>query len=141
MAWCVSIGGINCAIIAGNPRERRIAKLREFWELISRSPTGFDGGLSSLLARGDAAHDFADQMSAGVATFFGAPGFYASRIPGPWFAPPGTLEATSFYEATALKATLERLIDFDLINSENHDILLSLGSVNVQTACWCISTP
>src|SRR6476620_9662488 len=38
-----SIGGINSAIIAGNTREKRVAKLREFWELVSRSPFGFDG--------------------------------------------------------------------------------------------------
>ncbi len=39
-----SIGGINSAIIAGNTREKRIAKLREFWELVSRSPFGFKSG-------------------------------------------------------------------------------------------------
>ena len=48
-----SIGGINSAIIAGNTRERRVAKLREFWELVSRSPFGFDGDLGPLLARGE----------------------------------------------------------------------------------------
>src|SRR5271163_4074887 len=31
----VSIGGINGAIIAGNPPERRLERLREFWELIT----------------------------------------------------------------------------------------------------------
>src|SRR5580704_18113612 len=54
-----SIGGINSAIIAGNTREGRVAKLREFWELVSRSPFGFDGDLGPLLARGDAARAFA----------------------------------------------------------------------------------
>jgi NTE family protein len=29
----------------------------------------------------------------------------------------GTLEATSFYDTKPLKSTLERLIDFDRINS------------------------
>jgi NTE family protein len=47
-----SIGGINSAIIAGNTREKRVAKLREFWELVSRSPFGFDGDFGPLLARG-----------------------------------------------------------------------------------------
>src|ERR1700674_5413897 len=63
--WVVgtSIGGINSAIIAGNPRERRVAKLREFWELVSRSPFGFDGDFGPLLARGDATRGFAQQMS------------------------------------------------------------------------------
>src|ERR1035438_7704235 len=30
----VSIGGVNSAIIAGNKPERRLEKLREFWETI-----------------------------------------------------------------------------------------------------------
>jgi hypothetical protein len=73
-----SIGGINSAIIAGNPRERRVAKLREFWELVSRSPFGFDGDLGPLLARGDAARAVAQQISAITATMLGVPGFYAA---------------------------------------------------------------
>jgi NTE family protein len=37
--WVIgtSIGGINSAIIAGNTREERVAKLREFWEVALRS--------------------------------------------------------------------------------------------------------
>ena len=30
----ISIGAINLAIIAGNPRERRVERLRQFWEKI-----------------------------------------------------------------------------------------------------------
>ncbi|MFX5510216.1 patatin-like phospholipase family protein, partial [Acinetobacter baumannii] len=35
--WVVgtSIGAINAALIAGNPRETRIARLREFWETVA----------------------------------------------------------------------------------------------------------
>jgi len=33
----VSIGGINAALIAGNHPEKRVARLREFWELITIS--------------------------------------------------------------------------------------------------------
>ena len=133
--WVVgtSIGGINSAIIAGNTRERRVAKLREFWELVSCSPFGFDGDLGPLLVRGDAARAVAQQMSAIAATILGVPGFYAPRIPSVLFQLPGTLEATSFYDTTALKATLERIVDFDLINSRSHDVRLSLGSVNARS--------
>ena len=63
----------------------------------------------------------------------GVPGFYTPRIPSALFQPPGTIEATSFYDTTLLKATLERLVDFDLINSESHDVRLSLGSVNARS--------
>src|SRR5450755_3581835 len=31
----ISIGAINAAIIAGNPREKRIARLKEFWGMVS----------------------------------------------------------------------------------------------------------
>ena len=129
----ISIGGINSAIIAGNPREKRVAKLREFWELVSQPPFGLDGNLASLLPKGDAARAFAQQMSASSSSIFGVPGFYAPRFPSPMFQPPGTLEATSFYDTTMLKGTLERVVDFDLINSEGHDVRLSLGSVNARS--------
>ena len=43
----VSIGAINAALVAGNPPETRIAKLREFWERVSAgmpliAPAAFD---------------------------------------------------------------------------------------------------
>ena len=36
----ISIGAINSALIAGNPPERRVERLREFWETVTRSPFG-----------------------------------------------------------------------------------------------------
>jgi NTE family protein len=36
----ISIGAINAALIAGNPPERRIERLREFWEAVSTPPLG-----------------------------------------------------------------------------------------------------
>ncbi len=36
----ISIGAINSAIIAGNPPELRVQRLREFWETVSASPFG-----------------------------------------------------------------------------------------------------
>jgi NTE family protein len=129
----ISIGGINSAIIAGNPREARVAKLREFWELVSHSPFGLDGILASLLPKGDAARALAQHMSVGTAGLLGVRGFYTMRFPSPLFQPPGTFGATSFCDTTPLKATLERLVDFDLINSENYNTRLSLGSVNARS--------
>src|SRR5271165_1824050 len=46
----ISIGAINSALIAGNPPEKRVDRLREFWEGISTPPFGIaylgqlDGG-------------------------------------------------------------------------------------------------
>src|SRR5215510_9841212 len=31
----ISIGAVNAAIIAGNPPDRRVRRLREFWERVS----------------------------------------------------------------------------------------------------------
>ena len=104
----ISIGAINATIIAGNPPNLRVEKLREFWEGITNS--WFDAGAGeqgSLLARGDSARGSVNQMSAVVALTGGAPGFFRPRIPNPWFHPSGTVEATSYYDTAQLKATLE----------------------------------
>ena len=126
----ISIGAVNAALIAGNPPEARVAKLRQFWEQITEAPVlGFETGLEPVFAKGDAARGFLSQMSAGLALVAGAPGFFQPRFPSPWLNPPGTLEATSYYDTKELKGTLERLIDFDRINSDG--IRLSIGAVNV----------
>src|SRR6202171_1260863 len=36
----ISIGAVNSAIIAGNPPNQRVGRLREFWETVSASPLG-----------------------------------------------------------------------------------------------------
>ena len=36
----ISIGAINAALIAGNPPERRVERLRAFWETVTEPPLG-----------------------------------------------------------------------------------------------------
>src|ERR1700761_638672 len=36
----ISIGSVNAALIAGNPPEARVGRLREFWEAVCTSPLG-----------------------------------------------------------------------------------------------------
>ena len=130
----ISIGSINGAIIAGNPPDQRVAKLRTFWEGITNRPFDFMGGKpGSLIASGDMAHGFVNQLSAAIALVAGTPGFFQPRIPSPWFHPLGTVGATSYYDTSQLKATLESLIDFDRLNSEHANPRLSLGAVNVRS--------
>ncbi len=130
----ISIGAINATIIAGNPPNLRVEKLREFWEGITNSWLDVGAGeLGSLLARGDYARRSINQVSAVAALMSGAPGFFRPRIPNPWFHPPGTVEATSYYDTAQLKATLESLIDFDRVNAEDAKTRLSLGAVNVRS--------
>jgi NTE family protein len=128
----ISIGAINSAIIAGNPPEARVAKLRAFWEGITANPL-FDwtAAADQFAPKGNIARTLFNQMSAAWALFAGAPGFFAVRQPGPWLHPAGCLDATSFYETKHLKATLEQLVDFDRINSG--EMRFSVGAVNVRT--------
>ena len=123
----ISIGAINAAIIAGNAPERRVDKLREFWQGITAPSMGFDADVLGLLGRGEAARQFANQVSAATAASVGTPGFFRPRIPNPWFQPPGTIEATSYYDTRPLKATLDR------VNSTDKATRLSLGAVNVRS--------
>src|SRR6266478_1145662 len=51
----ISIGAINCAIIAGNAREDRVAKLREFWDRVSSPSANWLDLPQDNLAEGDAA--------------------------------------------------------------------------------------
>jgi NTE family protein len=128
----ISIGAINSAIIAGNPPEQRVAKLRAFWERITTNPL-FDWAAAAdqFAPKGDIARSAFNQMSAAWALVGGAPGFFTLRQPVPWLHPAGCLEATSFYETKLLKATLEELADFDRINSG--EMRFSVGAVNVRT--------
>jgi NTE family protein len=128
----ISIGAINSAIIAGNPPEQRVAKLRAFWEAITANPLfNWAAAACELAPKGDVARGLFNQMSAAWALIGGAPGFFALRQPAAWLHPTGSLEATSFYETRLLKATLEQLIDFDRINSG--EMRFSVGAVNVRT--------
>ena len=130
----ISIGGINSALIAGNPPERRVERLRQFWELVTAHPLWRCGSSSEhdvFAPRGDAARAVANQISAGIALTHGATGFFAPRLPVPWLQPAGTAAATSYYDTAPLKATLERLIDFDRINSG--EMRFSVGAVNIMT--------
>src|SRR5260221_639995 len=85
----------------------------------------------ALLLQGGAARGLFNKLSAARVLMTGAAGFFTPRVPVPWLYPDGSLEATSYYDTGALRATLERLIDFDRINAA--DMRLSMGAVNVRT--------
>ncbi|MGA2551443.1 MAG: patatin-like phospholipase family protein [Burkholderiaceae bacterium] len=120
----VSIGAINSAIIVGNPPESRIERLREFWNLVS-------SGVSYPAPHFEEQRAAFNQFSAMVAATVGVPGFYRPRNVPALLEPPGSHQALSVYDTSALRETLTRLVDFDLINSKQ--IRLSVGSVNVTT--------
>jgi NTE family protein len=128
----ISIGAINAAIIAGNPPNSRVDRLREFWtQVTSSAPWDFSGNPFVDLAQSDDARNLLNQMSANMAATFGATGFFSARGLMPWMQPVGTTAATSFYDTKQLKLTLERLVDFDRINAGI--TRFSAGAVNVRT--------
>lgn len=127
----ISIGAINSAIIAGNHPDKRVEKLREFWELITSHPVaGWGlGHYTAPFVRGDMMREVYNRGAAAFALTMGAAGFFKPRMPPPFFQPDGTPEAASFYDTSDLKSTLESLIDFDRLGEE---VRLSVGAVNVR---------
>jgi NTE family protein len=124
----ISIGAINSAIIAGNPRADRVARLRQFWERVSDAN---DLGASDLWAKlmvGDTMRGWLNGFAAGGVMAKGVPGFFTPRMPPPYL--PWASGAPSFYDTSPLRATLLELVDFDRINSK--EMRLSVGAVNVR---------
>ena len=100
----ISIGGINAAIIAGNPPNVRVDWLREFWtQVTADAPWNWFGWTR---AKGEGARNLMNHISANAALMRGANGFFTARPLAPWLQPSGTLEATSFYDTQELKGTL-----------------------------------
>ena len=123
--WVVgtSIGAINGALIAGNPPEKRLERLHEFWdcmELNKSNPFSIGFGL------------FGNALTNANTTAFGIPGFFA---PNP-LALLGQkaklgIEKASYYSTQPLRATLEHLVDFDYLQSKK--TRLTVGAVNANT--------
>jgi NTE family protein len=122
----ISIGAFNAAIIAGNPPERRVERLREFWETVSKSPLGFYSEAFNL--KDDFTHEAINQMRAWHIVMFGAPNFFVPRPPTTLLFP-GHASKASFYDNTPIGETLARLVDFDRINSG--EMRFSVGAVDV----------
>ena len=100
----ISIGALNSALIAGNPPERRVDRLREFWETISVSPFG----APNFEFNDEFTRSVINQVRSLGILLGGAPGFFQPRVPPPFFYPNGSPEALSYYDVAPLKATLER---------------------------------
>lgn len=121
----ISIGAINAALIAGNTPERRVERMREFWNMVSANLTPSQTGFA-------AAHrHLSNEASASVAIMFGLPGFFSPRFPAAPFQPQGSMAAISYYDTGPLLDSLERMVDFDLLNSGS--VRLSVGAVNVRS--------
>jgi NTE family protein len=122
----ISIGAINAAIIAGNPPDARVDRLRRFWQGVTAPPAPWAGWGVEALAGFPGSRRRAAAMSALV---FGQQGFFQPHGAAAWLFGPAP---TSFYDTRDLRRTLEELVDFDLLNSPAGP-RLSVGAVNVRT--------
>lgn len=124
----ISIGAINAALIAGNPRERRLQRLRAFWQRVSLDvPPSLSlshpgGGIDPGPLRG-----WWDQGMAMWGAWQGVPGFFRPRPPWDWWPRP----PASLYDTEPLRQTLLELVDFDLLN--DGPMRLSVGAVDVES--------
>jgi NTE family protein len=115
---------VNGAIIAGNPPERRMERLEEFWRMLRSDPVANIWGMWPAVASA-VAH-------ASVVTK-GIDGFFAPNPDAAWgvHVPLG-VERAAFYRTAPLRETLASLVDFDCVNAGK--TRLTLGAVNVRTS-------
>jgi NTE family protein len=121
--WVVgtSIGAINGALVAGNPPERRLKRLREFWDHVEQQ-VDIEGPLAWL--------GWGNVLANVTTVTRGIPGFFT---PNP-AALAGTqaqvgVESASYYDTAPLRDTLAALVDFDHL-AEGH-VRLTVGAVGV----------
>src|ERR1700758_3067118 len=96
----VSIGAGNAALIAGNPVELRLERLRTFWDRITARR------IWAFTPDGDVYRKLRNATSSWTTTSFGQPGFFRTRMPGPLFSAAGAANATSYYDTAPLRETL-----------------------------------
>ncbi|CAH2899615.1 MAG: Ferredoxin reductase [uncultured Paraburkholderia sp.] len=130
----ISIGALNTAIIAGNPPEKRVERLLQFWETICQPAFGLP--LPAFIEHAffnssDAVRKAFTATQAVGALVGGQKGFFVPRFPPPLPTVSGPPQAASYYDTAPLKATLESLCDFDRINSR--EMRVSVGAVNCGT--------
>ncbi|HEY0912220.1 MAG TPA: DUF3734 domain-containing protein [Bradyrhizobium sp.] len=119
----ISIGAINAAIIAGNAPEKRVARLKEFWEQCAAHVPW------NPILKSDRGRTAFNEASAALIATFGVPGFFSPRIPPAPLWPMGSPQSLSYYDTAPLRKTLEHLVDFDRINDLK--TRLSVGAVGV----------
>jgi NTE family protein len=124
--WIIgtSIGAINASVIAGNPVEDRLPRLKEFWKRMEQNPvwnirTVFPG--------------FNERLSYWATISHGIPGFFrpnALAHAGDTY--PLGAERAGYYSTAPLEQTLAELVDVNLLNSCSPR--LTVGAAHVRTS-------
>lgn len=132
----ISIGAINAALLAGNPPGQRVERLREFWTTVSAPPfwpsTLAPDWWGPTPLDPEAAHTALGWFEAARALFEGQRGFFVPRVPPTAFAHDVPPQVLSHYDTAPLKATLERLIDFERLN-DRRSMRLTVSAVDVES--------
>jgi NTE family protein len=134
-----SIGGINGALLAGNPPEHRVERLREFWDTVTKPPVRLPNmpwfndlpWFAETWNGNEQARYWTNRLSAFTTMFQGAPDFFTPRPFPPLSSAAESPDLVSYYDTTPLKATLGRLVDFDLINDK--PLRFSVAATNVRS--------
>jgi NTE family protein len=114
-----SIGAITGAIIAGNPPDERVPKLRAFWEQATSGTAPASRASSGKL------REWYNAAHAWQTLLVGRPGLFRPRLPGllsmlPW-SPPDV----AIFDNRPVLETLARLMDFDRLNSAELPLIVS----------------
>ncbi|MET3131569.1 NTE family protein [Oxalobacteraceae bacterium GrIS 1.11] len=112
--WVVgtSIGAINAAILAGNDKQHRLTRLKQFWERVSHRDNVDMNLMSDEQRRSNIWLATLDTVVRGVPGFF-KPRMFSSFPVGMAVKP----EEASFYDTGELAHTLDELVDFDYMNA------------------------
>ena len=124
--WIIgtSIGAINASLIAGNRRDDRIPKLREFWKRVESHPRWDFGGIPT---------GFSDALSNWSILVGGIPSFFRPNFLAHWGMdfPIGSDHA-GYYSTMPLEKTLLELVDFGRINRLGPRF--TVGAAHVRTS-------
>ena len=122
-----SIGGINAAIIAGNPPAARLAKLKAFWQTVSQEESV---GLDLMT---DPMRQKSTQWATFVAAVGGISGFFKPRFWSPFSmglsVPP---EEASFYDTAELADTLRDVVEISYLYTSGN-MRLTVNALKVSS--------
>ena len=134
--WVIgtSIGAINAGIIAGNPPEKRLDNLREFWTRMEYKPWWNDSPfLAPWFSNSRHLEDLTNQSAHMMALFGGVAGYYTPNHALTFGGAKAALgvERAALYSTEDLEKTMKALTDPASFNSGHPR--LTVGTVNVKT--------
>ena len=120
-----SAGAVNAALIAGNPPDERVARLRQFWESVAGDPTPATSFLLGPPPPQGVWRRAYNQAAVVQSLLFGRPGLYRPRL-----APaPKIGQVPAFYDLEPLLERLRAMVDFDRLNGGEMRVAIAATDV------------